>query len=980
MMFDGSEKSPSRGVVRQLQTLSEVLQRTQWRGRQLKICVVTSEILGPVKNGGIGTATSRLVEHMSSDGHLVTVLFTSVEYGTPTCEEAEWPYWVANLARSNVELAHIPHEGDYRQWRRKSWLVKEFLAERDIDVVCFNEHHGSGYYALAAKQAGVPQFASRIHCVFTHGAIEWVFDTNEQYISRPSDLVMMGLERRSVEWADVVISPSEYLLRKYESYGWKLPQRTYVQPYPFPFIGGRPDRTPLKVDELVFFGRLEARKGLWLFCEALEHLAEPLRGRVVTFMGRMTNIGGVPSAAYILERSARWPFQVRLLTSLDQGEALSYLSQPGRLAVMPSLADNSPCVVYECLSKRIPFVATSGSGAEELVHPDCWDEVMVEPTVRALSKRLGDVLNKGASLGWSRYNADDNLGTWSAWGDWLGSELEKLESRASADGLLPPKATPKISLVIIDCGEDSLGSVTDRVDLHRQRYGGSMRHLVLTSRMGGARETLEEMIASRNTGSDEAPQIFGTESIESLIQEICLADLVFFTDSEHEISSTFFASAVAAMVLHNAAAVSCASAERRRTDGSLQISELPCGDLPAAGGLGLPIGSSVWGASVRKIREILSERTFRKVQTDDLVGADELGQELMHQLIMAGKFVSLLPSVGGVRSRAPVRYPRQRQRYADAKQAAKRLGVTPAVDCGSAVWLGLNSRRTAESLKAVSFSELALRPEHPLNTVRQTGHDQADLAMFAAALGRADQAVRLLAEWDGDSQVSESLLKVAQASIEARERINLLPVLLGRTSQPQATVTRSQDTIPLPVANDFRIRLKAAIARQEAVEERENPETHRISAQDASSRASLIHGLSDGFFSSAVPSIARALSGVFEAHYPPDRSKVVLKGRQLSRSGCLTFVDVPLAGHDRVVANLTAAKHLPLEIRLNVVDQSTGGPIAEVATRVSHQGSARLVADLHGIYEFVSISLQFETSARSQRTPLEFDLNSLLVE
>ncbi|MEI8180691.1 glycosyltransferase family 4 protein, partial [Aestuariivirga sp.] len=348
--------------------------------RSLKVCVVTSEILGPVKNGGIGTATSALIDNLAGNGHKVTILYTLVQSGEPECAERHWGHWVETLAARNITLTHLPHQGSYREWLRKSWLVKQHLAEHDYDVVYFNEHHGSGYYTLAAKRAGLAPFKDRIHCVITHGSIEWVFNTNDQRLSKASDLAMIGVERRSVEWADVVIGPSQYLLREYQSYGWTLPTHTYHQPYAFPIGVKRPMRERRTVDELVFFGRLETRKGLWLFCEALDRMGDALRGRTVTFMGRPSDVAGYPSPVFIMNRAEKWPCKVNLLLDYSQEQALAYLSKLGRVAVMPSLADNSPCVVYECMQQQIPFVATSGSGAAV-----AWGSTYFAPTSLVLN-------------------------------------------------------------------------------------------------------------------------------------------------------------------------------------------------------------------------------------------------------------------------------------------------------------------------------------------------------------------------------------------------------------------------------------------------------------------------------------------------------------------------------------------------------------------------------------------------------------------
>src|SRR6185295_10144244 len=103
-------------------------------GRRLNVCVVSSEFLGPVKNGGIATATSGLLKQLAKDGHNVTLLYTLVEYGIPWSGEKPWAHWVSALAQEGITLAHIQHAGDYRSWREKSWRVKDAIAAGDFDL------------------------------------------------------------------------------------------------------------------------------------------------------------------------------------------------------------------------------------------------------------------------------------------------------------------------------------------------------------------------------------------------------------------------------------------------------------------------------------------------------------------------------------------------------------------------------------------------------------------------------------------------------------------------------------------------------------------------------------------------------------------------------------------------------------------------------------------------------------------------------
>lgn len=263
------------------------------KGAALKVCVVS--LIGAARNGGIGTATDAMVRHIARDGHDVTLLYSMVEYGVPVnVAQAgnpsgglrDWKGWTDDLARDGVRLEKLDHQGSHSAWLEKSWRVKEFIGSRDFDVVYFDEWQGTGYYAQLAKRAGLLPFARQVQCVFTHASKQWVCETNDEYLRQVSDVTVLGMERRSVEMADVVLSPSRYLLEEYARYGWALPESSFHHPLPLlkAPVPADPRRRP--VDEIVFFGRLETRKGLWLFCDALDRLGDRLRGKTVPSWGR----------------------------------------------------------------------------------------------------------------------------------------------------------------------------------------------------------------------------------------------------------------------------------------------------------------------------------------------------------------------------------------------------------------------------------------------------------------------------------------------------------------------------------------------------------------------------------------------------------------------------------------------------------------------------------------------------------------------
>ena len=140
----------------------------------------------------------------------------------------------------------------------------------------------------------------------------------------------------------------------------------------------------------MFFGRLEPRKGLALFVDALDRLAR--RGRAP---GRVTFLGGssprFDSVRHIREHAQRWPVEVRTITDFGSEEAVAYLSRPGRLAVIPSLQENASIAVTECLHAGIPFVAAATGGTPELVAPEDRARTLVAPDHIALGERIAEL-------------------------------------------------------------------------------------------------------------------------------------------------------------------------------------------------------------------------------------------------------------------------------------------------------------------------------------------------------------------------------------------------------------------------------------------------------------------------------------------------------------------------------------------------------------------------------------------------------------
>ena len=381
-------------------------------GERLRICIASYEFVGPTKTGGIGTAYTSLAEALAEAGHEVKVLYLGLR--SPEDERVPFSHWVGHYAQRGIELIELPeselprvfygHFEAKRSYLAYLWLANEDR-ERPWDVIHFPETLGHGYYTQLAERQGWA-FERATIAIGIHSSTSWVVETNRTTFLTGQEFAADYLERTSVRLADVVISPSAYMVDWMQSKGWGLPERLFIQQY----VRSRAVAEPAperhgSIDEFVFFGRLETRKGIRLFCDALDRLAAEggIPGVGITFMGKQTPVDEEWAARYIRRRAREggWPWEVRIVDDYDQHQAVAYLRGNGddvrRLAVMPSLVDNTPNTVMEALALRIPFIASRIGGTAELIHPLDLGRATFDPRGRGGASDLAAALRAAAA-------------------------------------------------------------------------------------------------------------------------------------------------------------------------------------------------------------------------------------------------------------------------------------------------------------------------------------------------------------------------------------------------------------------------------------------------------------------------------------------------------------------------------------------------------------------------------------------------------
>lgn len=380
--------------------------------------------MGP-SHGGVGTAYHALAKALAVKGNKVTLLFVPLEHPRPEL----FRKWQDAYRLQGIHLELLPHSSPIKihslfQNAARSYRVMQWLRElEDFDVLHFPDGKGLGYYTFLSKFQGLA-FKKTQMVLGAHSSTFWdaVYSYGDKTYYQDF-LERNFLERESARMADFVISPSQYYLGFLkDEQKFSLPSHSYVMPNimssdVLPNDRNRPSFSEkTRIKELVFFGRLEKRKGIILLCDALDH--PKIRKRKdfsVSFMGHVTYIHGKTAYEYLKERSRNWQFDWQIIPRKNRDEALRYLQAPGRVALIPSLSETMSYTVLECLWAGIPFLASNVGGIPELIHPDHVAQSTFLPDPDSLSAKIIESIEFGVCRSEPAFDIQENAKRWVDW-------------------------------------------------------------------------------------------------------------------------------------------------------------------------------------------------------------------------------------------------------------------------------------------------------------------------------------------------------------------------------------------------------------------------------------------------------------------------------------------------------------------------------------------------------------------------------------
>jgi len=362
-----------------------------------RICFVAPEGAELGKAGGAGTYTDSVASVLARNETQVFILncgalpaknksetrnrleqmgvcFSHVsDFSVPTNSKVSgWPtgcFEASDKIRNALELWHRVHK---------------------FEIIEFADRGGLGFRSIQAKQARLA-FQDTPLLVRLHNPTRWCCESSNRRMGE-KELLVDYCERYAFENADIQLVRSGKLMQAMRESGWKIRQDARVTDIPGPEMASDFTSRGVSTNELeiVYFGRLEQRKGLDLFVAAADQFATTYG---LTFLGIDIEDESGCLVSEILKEDRLSP-KSKFIVDADRFSALNYLREGNRIAIMPYRGTGAAYATRECALLGLPFLATLDCVDEELRQdPDLRDNLLFQPTEKSLSACLHKYLN-----------------------------------------------------------------------------------------------------------------------------------------------------------------------------------------------------------------------------------------------------------------------------------------------------------------------------------------------------------------------------------------------------------------------------------------------------------------------------------------------------------------------------------------------------------------------------------------------------------
>ncbi len=333
----------------------------------MNICFISQEYPPETHGGGIGTYTYNMAQALSKLGHTVHVITSTQDSGQTYKESGVWVHRLKSRQINPKEYWLIRH----------CYSVARKITEIDcdFDVVQASEFESEAFWYSFNKKAPLITRLSTPYFLIEelNGKVFWGPRPFFNWMERKQTLRSDGIFTSTKALAKVVIEK------------WKIePERVEIIPNSIDvsrviqLAKDKPAPEIVKnIDFMLYFGRLEERKGIAVLAHALPRVFEQFPDFKMVFVGSDLGYRGSSMREYIQQQVGEFRHRLIFIDNLAQ-EKLFPIVSLAKIVVLPSLWEAFGFVCLEAMALGRPVVATSGSGFEEIIENDV-SGYLVEP-------------------------------------------------------------------------------------------------------------------------------------------------------------------------------------------------------------------------------------------------------------------------------------------------------------------------------------------------------------------------------------------------------------------------------------------------------------------------------------------------------------------------------------------------------------------------------------------------------------------------
>ena len=329
----------------------------------------------PPQGGGIGTYTEKTSRALAARGHEVHVLVP----GVPR---------LRSETVDRVGIHRIPTPRMQPRVLARAWAVEKAIRSLGpFDIVQASEWGAEAWwYSHTTRAPLVTRLATPHFLIEDLNGVPWR-QRRRQSASR-------WLERSQTRRSARVISPSGVLADRVAQ-RWRLDRAAIaVVPTGIRQPSFEPGDVPAELarhEYVLYFGRLEQRKGVDTWVEALPAVMRARPGLHAVFVGEDLGMGGRSFEDHSRERCGDDAGRLHFLPSISHARLFPIVSG-ARLVVMPSHWESLANACLEAMALGRSVVATTGSGFDEVI-TDSLDGFLVPPGDAAgLAQRVATVV------------------------------------------------------------------------------------------------------------------------------------------------------------------------------------------------------------------------------------------------------------------------------------------------------------------------------------------------------------------------------------------------------------------------------------------------------------------------------------------------------------------------------------------------------------------------------------------------------------